>query len=42
MYVLLLDARWLCGKGAAKWSVLDGNLVVQLQNGDAEQISNVI
>jgi hypothetical protein len=29
MYVMLLDARWLCGKGVVKWSALGGNLVVQ-------------
>jgi hypothetical protein len=24
-----LDASWLCGKGAAKWSAVGGNLEVE-------------
>jgi hypothetical protein len=31
MYVLRLEARWLCGKGGAKWSALDENLEMQRQ-----------
>jgi len=31
MYVLLLDAGWLCGEGPAKWSAFGGNFIVQWQ-----------
>jgi hypothetical protein len=43
MCVLLLDAGWLCGKGAAKWNAVDGNLAVEWQKDEQQkQISSVV
>jgi hypothetical protein len=42
MCVLLLDARWLCGKGAINWSAFDENLAMQRQKDEQQSIYVVL